>query len=465
MSEERSGPPSKYEPGTYALSPAGNPLPQERKSPPLSRVAPEAEGCRRIPKDAYVGAEYLALEAERLWTRAWLCAGPESDVRQAGDWFVFDLGDESILVVRGTDGRLHAMHNVCQHRGHRLATAPFGQSRSFICGFHGWRYDLGGRCVGIPDREHFHPDALTGSCDLPTVRCDTAAGLVFVCLDGKAPPLARYLGEIPELLAAYRLADMNVVRDVVVDVAANWKTVKHANLEAYHFPRLHPLALPIAEDLRQQVDFYPGGHNRFITTNGNPSSRLKGRTALDEGQKYLLAEVGIDPDAFEGGPYGVRRAIQLAKRRRDNAFGLDYSGFSDNQLTDDWSFSVFPNLSLNAHPEGVLLMRYLPDRSDPNRSRFHVMVLAPRMKPGARPPGYMGVGPDEDVSGATRPSRRYTAGNDPQLGWALDDDVFAVQHVQSGMRSSGFRHLRLGELEQRIQHFASEYRRYLDLED
>lgn len=446
-----------YVPGIYAEPTLGNPLPQEAKSPPLSEVFSAGPVPQKVSAAPYHEPGYIEIEACRVFGRQWLCAGPEADLRAPGDWFRFDIGPRSCVVVRGRDGRVRAFHNACQHRGHRLAGADLGNTTQFTCPFHGWRYDLEGRCRAIPSREFFTSNALSGSCDLPSIACDTAAGLVFVSFDTDPPTLAEWLGPIPQNLEAYDLRAMHVVADTVVDVAANWKLVKHANLEAYHFPLLHPLALPLAEDLRQQVDFYRNGHNRFITTNGNPSSRLARRTELDGGQRFMLQEVGIDPDRFTDGPYKVRRAIQLAKRAHDNPFGIDYKRFSDNQLTDDWSFSLFPNTSLNVHPEGALLMRYLPDSIDPARSRLHVMVLCPRMKPGARPPSYMGVPADADVSGKTRPARRQTSGNAPGLGWALDDDVFAVEEVQKGVRSGGFSELRLSQLEQRIQHFCAQY--------
>lgn len=82
-------------------------------------------------KDRYVNAALLPDEWQRVFRTTWLLAGVEQDVRKAGDFFVFDIGPEQILVTRAADGQLHAFYNVCQHRGLRLVNEPCGNSRFF----------------------------------------------------------------------------------------------------------------------------------------------------------------------------------------------------------------------------------------------------------------------------------------------------------------------------------------------
>lgn len=453
-----------YRPGEHRFESPGPGRPQEAKSPPLDAVAPDAGRFLQVGPEPYFSPHFLERELAALWPRTWLCAGLARDVAEAGQWLRFDVGRESYLVVRGQDGVLRAFHNVCQHRGMPLVAADAGTSPRFVCRFHSWTYDTRGRCNHVMDRPQFQARALAGGVDLAPLRCATWGAFVYVCADPAAPSLEDHLGPVPATLEAYRIERMHVVKDVVVDMECNWKLVVHINQEAYHFHRVHREALPYADDFRQQIDFYPGGHNRFMTATGIPSPRLPATPAVTEEQKFLLREVGIDPAAFAGGPQDVRRALQLAKRHPDNVFGLDYSAFSDNQLSDDWSYSIFPNMSLNVHPEGVLFMRYLPHASDPARSLFHVMILVPPMRPGARPPGYMGVEDHVDVSGATRPARQRRPMSDAGLGWALDQDCAVLGELQRGVQSSGFRFARLSEQEARIRHFWSEYSRYVPLD-
>ena len=267
---------AEFRPGITTL-PRGDDAPQDVKSPPLDALWPEG-APRQLDPEAFHDLGVAQRERERLWRRAWICAGLARDAATPGDWFTFDLADTPLLVVRGQDGALRALVNVCRHRGAPLVEGDFGHAPGrLICGFHSWSYALDGRCLSVTSREQFRPEALEGDLALPVARCEEWDGFVFVCLDPDAPPLADYLGELPGLLGAYRFGGMHVVRDVSVDLAANWKLMAHANLEAYHFHALHTPALAYADDLIQQIDFYAGGHSRFITATGIPSSRLQER--------------------------------------------------------------------------------------------------------------------------------------------------------------------------------------------
>jgi phenylpropionate dioxygenase-like ring-hydroxylating dioxygenase large terminal subunit len=449
-----------YAPGEYQFDTPTGAAAQEQKSPPLEALYPDPP--LTFDPGPYFRQEYVARERERLWSRTWLCAGLVRDVAAPGEWLRFDVAGETVLVVRGVDRELRAFHNVCRHRGMPLAAEDAGRTSRFVCRFHSWAYDTAGRCTHVTDRAQFRPEALAGAVDLAPVRCDAWGAFVFVCFDPAAPPLEDFLGPVPATLEAYRIEDMHVVKDVVVAMDCNWKLIVHINQEAYHFHRVHPEALPYADDVHQQIDFFPNGHNRFMTATGVPSPRLKALAGVSDEQKFLLREVGIDPDTFTGGAHDVRRALQQAKRRPNNVFGLDYSRYSDNQLTDDWSYSIFPNMSLNTHPEGVLFMRYLPHPQDPAKSVFHVMILVPLMRAGARPPGYMGVDEHADVSGASRAVRQQRNMNDAALGWALDQDLAVLRELQRGVQSSGLGVARLSEQEARIQQFWAEYGRYLE---
>src|SRR5512143_2320115 len=83
--------------------------------------APEPDlGHELIPKERYTSPEFARLEWQRMWTKVWLLAGRESDLHAPGDYFTFEIGPESVLVVRQPDGAIAARYNVCMHRGNRL---------------------------------------------------------------------------------------------------------------------------------------------------------------------------------------------------------------------------------------------------------------------------------------------------------------------------------------------------------
>ena len=452
--------PSSIVPGEYAVTPDAQPGTHDFKTPPLSAVTPERDQFLTVTADRYYSEAFKQREWNGLWTKTWTCAGRVSDIAEVNQWFKYDLGRESFFVIRSSASEIKAFYNVCRHRGNQLVTEDFGRKKVFTCSFHGWQWHADGSLAQITDRSCFKPAALANAqLDLVPVRCEIWAGFIFINMDEHAPPLADFLGDIPEVMQSYQMEQMHVVKDVVVEFDANWKTVWEAFIESYHLQVTHPQAKPFVDDVAYQIDYYRNGHARLHTAIGYPSPRQPDRNALDPVLGYMLMEAGLDPANFVNKAMEARAAIAAAKRSKDNPWGLDYSGFSDSQVTDDWNYSIFPNMTFNTHPEGVLVMRFLPDPVNPERSRYHVWVISRKLKDGARPPAYMGVEPDVDVSGATRPARRYNHKSKPELGEVLEQDVGNIEGVQRGLRSRSFDHNKYSEQETRNIQFHAELER------
>ncbi len=87
---------------------------------------------------------------DRIFGVAWLFVGHESQVPEPGDFVTADLAGQPILMVRGKDGAVRVLFNRCAHRGTQLCVADRGATRSFVCPYHGWTYDLDGTLRGIP---------------------------------------------------------------------------------------------------------------------------------------------------------------------------------------------------------------------------------------------------------------------------------------------------------------------------
>ncbi len=449
-------------PGVSSLNPDATIGSPSVKSPPLEALYPEINNYRIISAERYTSPSFMKREWQGVWSKSWTCAGRVSDLSVAGSWFKYDLGHESIIVARGPDNAIRAFYNSCQHRGRQLVTDDFGRAPSFVCRFHSWVYGLDGINRRVTDREYFKPEALCGDLNLRSVRCESWGGFVFINPDPDAEPLRDFLDAMPAMLEAYAIDDMHIVKDVVIAMDCNWKVAAEAFLEPYHVHITHPALLPAVDEVYNQYDFYRNGHARLITPLGVPSPRERDRDSINPGLAYMLREAGVDPESFTGNALDVRAAIAAAKRKTDNVFGLDYSAFSDAQLTDDWNPSIFPNMALNAFPEAVQVMRFLPHPTDPAKSYFHVWILVPTTKPGVRPPANFGVEPEVDVTGAVRPQRLYTQQDKAGVGEVLQQDIDNMAAVQRGLASAGMVNgLRLSEQEQRIQQFHAQIDRCL----
>ena len=180
-----------------------SPLPASgRPRPPLEK-APEPEyGKGPIPKSRYTSAEFMQREWDRMWTRTWLLAARESDLASPGDYTTFEIGPESILIVRQADGTLRAHYNVCLHRGNRLVPPGRGSSSVFRCRFHGWVYGRDGALKTVSDEHCFRDGVDRDAHALRPVLCDSWGGFVWINMDPAAAPLHEHLGIIPSHLDA-----------------------------------------------------------------------------------------------------------------------------------------------------------------------------------------------------------------------------------------------------------------------
>ena len=101
-------------------------------------------------KDRYVDPAFIDREWDGIWRNCWLAAGLASDLENPGDYFVFDLKREQILVTKGSNRAVQGFYNVCQHRGNRLVTSERGNAANFRCAYHAWTYNLDGELAAIP---------------------------------------------------------------------------------------------------------------------------------------------------------------------------------------------------------------------------------------------------------------------------------------------------------------------------
>ena len=203
--------------------------------------------------------------------------------------------------------------------------------------------------------------------------------------------------------------------------------------------------------------------SRMVTKFAYESPRLDNTGKnLNEGLEFLMREVGLDPKNFDGRMEDVRPAVQKAKRARAQEIGLDYSGFLDNQLTDDWNYFIFPNIQMGIHPEGVSFLYFRPHRDDPRKFIFDVMVMMhPQPDNAIKPPAYMGLPEGWDISGSTRAETIQIDPHVGGLGLVFDQDSSLFPVVQEAIESRGFRGPVLSEQEQRLRHFHTELDRYI----
>jgi len=228
-----------------------------------------------FPREYYVSAERFEREMELIFSRQWLYAGHESEIPNTGDFITREVGDESILVTR--DGHnIHALFNVCRHRGARVCQQSDGNLRRFVCPYHRWTYDLDGRLIAAPAM----PDTFESE-RYPLFRAHVHSwnGMVFINLSEDMPePLDQMLESAKVGLAPFDLANCKVAHAITYAVGANWKVVLDNFMECYHCLGAHP-EFSRTFDLNQN----PGG----VLTPGPNALVDFGDFGLKQGAKSL----------------------------------------------------------------------------------------------------------------------------------------------------------------------------------
>jgi stachydrine N-demethylase len=191
-----------------------------------------------LPSRLYTDEALFAAEIEQIWLRRWVFAGHECELRNPGDFLTVPIGPASLLVIRGDDGELRAVHNVCRHRGSMLCDTASGSfNRLIVCPYHQWSYRLDGSLARARSTAAgFDPSAH----GLAPASCTTIGGLVYVCATADAPYPEPYRAAVEPHLAPFDLTHAKVAHSTTIVEQGNWKLVMENNRECYHCRAAHP---------------------------------------------------------------------------------------------------------------------------------------------------------------------------------------------------------------------------------
>jgi phenylpropionate dioxygenase-like ring-hydroxylating dioxygenase large terminal subunit len=287
-----------------------------------------------IPAHIYNDAEIFRLERERLFSRAWIFVGHESEVPQPGDYVVRRVLEDSFIIVRGEDGQVRALFNMCLHRGMQVCRAEMGNASHFRCPYHAWSYRNDGRLVGLP----FHAEAYGGDAGfpragqalLPAPALGVYNGLIFVSLDPEAPPLADYLGDFRFYLDCYTRQSAGGIElrgPQRWRIKANWKIgAENFAGDMYHTPHTHASVVEIGLFREPKAQKRKDGTTYWAGNGGGTTYKLPPGT-LEERLRYV----------------GYPDEMISAMKETWSAGQLDLVGRDGFMLS---AASVFPNMSL-----------------------------------------------------------------------------------------------------------------------
>ncbi|HET8798301.1 MAG TPA: SRPBCC family protein [Thermoanaerobaculia bacterium] len=201
-------------------------------------IDPRLEHASTLPSRYYLDPRLLEEEQRNVFGRTWQLAGHLSLVREPGQFFTTTIANEPLLIVRGNDGVVRALSNVCRHRAGPIAKGE-GKRPVLQCGYHGWTYTLDGRLAATPEFDGVQ-DFDRQRCLLPSFRIDVWNELLFVNLDAESESLAEFLGELTADMPPHDYRGFRLAHRKVWELDCNWKVYVDNYLEGYHIPIVHP---------------------------------------------------------------------------------------------------------------------------------------------------------------------------------------------------------------------------------
>jgi phenylpropionate dioxygenase-like ring-hydroxylating dioxygenase large terminal subunit len=214
---------------------------QARQIPKTDLIAALAAQTRSgysLDQRFYCDDEVFACDMRQVVARKWIVAGHIDQLRRKGDYFLFRIGAESIIVVRSDETSVNAFYNVCRHRGSVICTEPQGRIARLTCPYHAWSYGLDGALLAA----RLMPVDFS-KADNGLHRCHVRVfhGFIFINLtEGEPVDFADSFDDLAPYLDFHGFADARIAHRQSYPTEANWKLVVENFVECYHCAPAHP---------------------------------------------------------------------------------------------------------------------------------------------------------------------------------------------------------------------------------
>jgi phenylpropionate dioxygenase-like ring-hydroxylating dioxygenase large terminal subunit len=399
-----------------------------------------------IPASDYFSQAFADLENERLWPYVWQMACREQDIPKVGDYYTYDIVDDSIIVIRTKPDEIKAFHNACAHRGRRL-TSGCGHTARFHCKFHGWQFDLDGKPAVVVDRDDWGDKLKDEDITLVPVKVGRWGGWVYINMDPNSESLEEALSPAKAILDPLDMAGLSYHWVKSAIVPCNWKTILCMFNEGYHLQQAHRQVLRFQDDVsRSHVH---GRHGMFeywqADLPGFRAQRLGGREGTDIRpglrdfvEEYINTLWCAFPMTMQGAVDRMMKELPpetppeevVAKVMQFTAEEAAARGVKLPDMTPEQTYQVgadwhlFPNQLILPSGLACLAYRARPNGRDPNSAIFDIYSLL-RYPPGEEP----------------KVTQEWNNDLTDEAFWPLIliQDFENIADYQRGMKSRGFR--------------------------
>jgi phenylpropionate dioxygenase-like ring-hydroxylating dioxygenase large terminal subunit len=306
-----------------------------------------------LPQAYYSDPQIFERDLDRMLLRHWFCAGHSSSLPDAGDYFLVDLGRESVILCRDRARTIRALLNVCRHRGSRVCASPSGTAAggAFTCPYHGWSYALDGR---LRTAREMPPEFERETIALKSLAVRVIEGLIFICFADSPPALDDAARALASAAGTHGWGRAKVAHRDSFEIRANWKLAVENYLECYHCQPAH------AEYSRRHVYARPASQGAEIERAARARSealgiRIDNFDAFGRDSRPGQESAGVLRSALLNG-YVTASADGRALAPLMGEFA-DFDGSSTY-------FDVGPISHFLAYPDHGLIYRFIPRSAD-----------------------------------------------------------------------------------------------------
>ena len=424
----------------------------------------------QIPARRYYDPEFYALECQKLWPHVWQMACRLEEIPNPGDYVVYDILDQSVIVTRVNAQSIKAYHNACRHRGVQLVKDRGHCEQMFTCPFHGWQFALDGRCRTVFSPNLFSRDLLRqDDLRLRECRLETWGGCAFINFDDQAPSLRESIEPFATSMDAWHVDTLRTEWWLAARLPVNWKLAMEAFMEGYHVLATHPQLVPGTPDPSafayrwMPPELAPMGHYMTLPAQGMPAE-IPAKAFIDMNIHFMKV--------LSEGMAGMTHAkdVAVAEAIRDTPLPADLA-----QATVQWRQKL-NDAVMQAHRARKM---DVPDLNDVDAKRYanavnfcfpHYFLLPTygsassyRIRP---------LGPEEclfELWSLTRfaadetppPIKTPTpmAHDDPRWPPIPTQDFSNLPRQQRGLHTKGFEYMRLSK---DVEGLISNYQRLID---
>lgn len=421
----------------------------------------------------YTDPDFARVEYEKMWRHTWQMAARLDEIPEPGDFSVYEIGHESVIVTRVDEDTIKVFNNACPHRGTALAQGHGSfEKHRIICPFHGWRWNLEGANQYILEQQQFREGKLRNEdANLKEITHVVYAGFVFITFSSDPQPFDEFIAPVHDLIEGLAIGEMHHIWWKSVVAPANWKVAVEAFLEGYHVPATHPQLETQSADfifgddvsgqppqyahLDHLYETFANGHGRFLGGKKTPMAghtRTTPEQAVDAmADRLNLLVTGMDAMVLKEDVELVR-SLKGKPIPEGSSLGSEYVKALyakaaaeqrpmpklDREILNQWGgeIFIFPNLMILPQAGNAMMYRVRPNGLDPDSCIFE--IFSTKTYPAAQKPPRAEVQTMTDVS-------------DPaQFLQIPRQDFHNIPLIQKGLHTSGLKQVWLADYYEKI---------------